>query len=109
LSPPVGPAARSRRDSPSPPPRRQSRSPSPFPRRGSSIHPSAWSGRAASRLHLRSARRFNPHEGVVIRHLALGIDDAAANQDVPLGPVDLNIPWADRGDSDAPPVRPDVV
>src|SRR5207302_196514 len=53
--------------------------------------------------------RFDAHEGVVVRHLARGVDDPTADEHVPLGPVDLYVPRSDRSETQATPIGTEFV
>src|SRR6266542_5666193 len=52
--------------------------------------------RQTESLGLTSARLLYPHASVVVRHTAGGIDDAPADNDVSLGPMDLEIAARNR-------------
>ena len=50
----------------------------------------------------RSRNSLNIYFGIVIGHSAFGIGDAALDQNIPLRPVHLHVPGADRGEIRAP-------
>src|SRR5438552_8220603 len=101
---PVAPSGRSPRESPSalPPPAGPTpdsgghRAPS-TPWRPSLVPVASWS-------HPGGGQRFDAHEGVVVRHLARGVDDPTADEQVTLGPVDLHVPRSDRSETQATPI-----
>src|SRR5437870_12606239 len=105
----VAPSGRSPRGSPSAPPSPAGLAPDSSANRLPSTP--CWSSLVpvASWSRPGGGYRFDAHEGVVVRHLARGVDDPAANEHVPLGPVDLYVPRSDWSETQATPIGTEVV
>src|SRR5439155_21997669 len=63
----------------------------------------------ASWSHPGGGHRIDSHEGVVVRHLARGVDDPTADEHISLGPVDLYVPRSDRSETQATPIGTEFV